>query len=320
MFLNNNFSSFKAKALPDSQVLTFATHSMHPKPLRQRGKLSSFVTLSKPRILVMVVLMTAAGYFLGAKTVDPLLVFTMTLLGTALSSAGAATLNNYLERDCDLEMERTKERPIPAGIITPNEALIFGLVTALAGVALLAWQVNILTAFLSLLTTFLYVLVYTPLKRISWWNTVVGAIPGALPPMGGWAAATGELGIGAWIVFAILFVWQHPHFYAIAWMYKDDYARGGFKMLPVEYPDGKRTFRQIIGFSIALIPISLLPVYYDMAGSIYAVGMTILGFGMLVPAIRLWRSHTVQDARKLLQASIVYLPLFFALILCDSNI
>lgn len=306
--------------MPDSQVLTFATHSMHPKPLRQRGKLSSFVTLSKPRILVMVVLMTAAGYFLGAKTVDPLLVFTMTLLGTALSSAGAATLNNYLERDCDLEMERTKERPIPAGIITPNEALIFGLVTALAGVALLAWQVNILTAFLSLLTTFLYVLVYTPLKRISWWNTVVGAIPGALPPMGGWAAATGELGIGAWIVFAILFVWQHPHFYAIAWMYKDDYARGGFKMLPVEYPDGKRTFRQIIGFSIALIPISLLPVYYDMAGSIYAVGMTILGFGMLVPAIRLWRSHTVQDARKLLQASIVYLPLFFALILCDSNI
>jgi protoheme IX farnesyltransferase len=320
VFLNNNFSSFKAKALPDSQVLTFATHSMHPKPLRQRGKLSSFVTLSKPRILVMVVLMTAAGYFLGAKTVDPLLVFTMTLLGTALSSAGAATLNNYLERDCDLEMERTKERPIPAGIITPNEALIFGLVTALAGVALLAWQVNILTAFLSLLTTFLYVLVYTPLKRISWWNTVVGAIPGALPPMGGWAAATGELGVGAWIVFAILFVWQHPHFYAIAWMYKDDYARGGFKMLPVEYPDGKRTFRQIIGFSIALIPISLLPVYYDMAGSIYAIGMTILGFGMLVPAIRLWRSHTVQDARKLLQASIVYLPLFFALILCDSNI
>ncbi|MFO0416950.1 MAG: heme o synthase [Pseudomonadota bacterium] len=306
--------------MPDSQVLTFATHSMHPKPLRQRGKLSSFVTLSKPRILVMVVLMTAAGYFLGAKTVDPLLVFTMTLLGTALSSAGAATLNNYLERDCDLEMERTKERPIPAGIITPNEALIFGLVTALAGVALLAWQVNILTAFLSLLTTFLYVLVYTPLKRISWWNTVVGAIPGALPPMGGWAAATGELGVGAWIVFAILFVWQHPHFYAIAWMYKDDYARGGFKMLPVEYPDGKRTFRQIIGFSIALIPISLLPVYYDMAGSIYAIGMTILGFGMLVPAIRLWRSHTVQDARKLLQASIVYLPLFFALILCDSNI
>jgi protoheme IX farnesyltransferase len=268
----------------------------------------------------MVVLMTAAGYFLGAKTVDPLLVFTMTLLGTALSSAGAATLNNYLERDCDLEMERTKERPIPAGVITPNEALIFGLVTALAGVALLAWQVNILAAFLSLLTTFLYVLVYTPLKRISWWNTVVGAIPGALPPMGGWAAATGELGVGAWVVFAILFVWQHPHFYAIAWMYKDDYARGGFKMLPVEYPDGKRTFRQIIGFSIALIPISLLPVYYDMAGSIYAVGMTILGFGMLVPAIRLWRSHTVQDARKLLQASIVYLPLFFALILCDSNI
>jgi protoheme IX farnesyltransferase len=264
--------------------------------------------------------MTAAGYFLGAKTVDPLSVFFMTLVGTAFSSAGAAVLNNYLERDCDLEMERTKLRPIPAGLITPNEALIFGLATALLGVALLAWRVNVLTAFLSLLTTFLYVLVYTPLKRISWWNTVVGAIPGALPPMGGWAAATGELGAGAWIVFAILFVWQHPHFYAIAWMHREDYARGGFKMLPVVYPDGRRTFRQIIGFSLALIPISLLPFYYGMAGGFYATGMVILGIGMLIPGIKLWRSRSVEDARKLLQASIIYLPLFFALILCDVTI
>lgn len=284
------------------------------------SKLSGLLTLSKPRILVMVVLMAAAGFFLGAQTIEPVWTFFMTILGTAISSAGAAALNNYLERDCDLEMNRTKSRPIPQGIVSPGEALTFGWLAALIGVALLTWQVNLLTGFLSLLTTFLYVVVYTPLKRITWWNTVVGAVPGALPPMGGWAAATGELDVGAWIVFLILFVWQHPHFYAIAWMYRDDYARGGFKMLPVVYPDGVRTFRQIIGFSVLLIPVSLLPYVYEMAGQIYAVGMLVLSLGMLAAAIKAWRSRAVSDARALLQASVIYLPLFFALILCDSTI
>jgi protoheme IX farnesyltransferase len=292
-------------------------HSISPSG---SSKLSGLITLSKPRILVMVVLMTAAGYFLGAQTIEPVWTFLMTLVGTAISSAGAAALNNYLERDCDLEMNRTKMRPIPQGIVSPGEALTFGWVAALLGVAVLTWQVNLLTGFLSLLTTFLYVVVYTPLKRITWWNTVVGAVPGALPPMGGWAAATGELGLGAWIVFLILFVWQHPHFYAIAWMYREDYERGGFKMLPVVYPDGIRTFRQIIGFSIVLIPVSLLPYLYEMAGQIYAIGMLVLSVGMLAIAIKAWRSHTVSDARALLQASVIYLPLFFALILCDSTI
>jgi protoheme IX farnesyltransferase len=284
------------------------------------SKLSGFIALSKPRILVMVVLMTAAGYFLGAQTVEPLWTFFMALLGTAISSAGAAALNNYLERDCDLEMNRTKSRPIQRGVLSPNEALNFGWIAALLGVAILIWQVNLLTGFLSLLTTFLYVVVYTPLKRITWWNTVIGAIPGALPPMGGWAAATGEVGLGAWIVFLILFVWQHPHFYAIAWMYREDYARGGFKMLPVVYPDGRRTFRQIIGFSLLLIPISLLPYIFHMAGPVYAAGMLALGVVMLGVGIKSWRTHAVSDARLLLQASVIYLPLFFALILCDSNL
>jgi len=284
------------------------------------SKLSGFIALSKPRILVMVVLMTAAGYFLGAQTVEPLWTFFMALLGTAISSAGAAALNNYLERDCDLEMNRTKSRPIQRGVLSPNEALNFGWIAALLGVAILIWQVNLLSGFLSLLTTFLYVVVYTPLKRITWCNTVVGAIPGALPPMGGWAAATGEVGLGAWIVFLILFVWQHPHFYAIAWMYREDYARGGFKMLPVVYPDGRRTFRQIIGFSVLLIPISLLPYIFHMAGTVYAAGMLALGVAMLGVGIKSWRTHAVSDARLLLQASVIYLPLFFALILCDSNL
>lgn len=285
-----------------------------------KNRLSHYIALSKPRILVMVVLMTAAGFFLGAKALDPLDVFFWTLLGTAFSSAGSAALNNYLERDVDERMSRTKTRALPAGLISPNEALFFGVFTVVLGVTILAWQVNLLTGFLSLLTAFLYVLVYTPLKRITWWNTVVGAIPGALPPMGGWAAATNDLTIGAWIVFFILFVWQHPHFYAIAWMYRDDYEQGGFKMLPVVYPDGKRTFRQIVGFSILLIPVSLLPYYYGIAGSVYAVGMTLLGVGMLAVGIKAWRTHSNEDARALLQASIVYLPLFFALILCDSNL
>jgi protoheme IX farnesyltransferase len=285
-----------------------------------KNRLSHYIALSKPRILVMVVLMTAAGFFLGAKALDPLDVFFWTLLGTAFSSAGSAALNNYLERDVDARMSRTTTRALPAGLISPNEALFFGVFTVVLGVTILAWQVNLLTGFLSLLTAFLYVLVYTPLKRITWWNTVVGAIPGALPPMGGWAAATGDLTIGAWIVFLILFVWQHPHFYAIAWMYRDDYEQGGFKMLPVVYPDGKRTFRQIVGFSILLIPVSLLPYCYGIAGSVYAVGMTLLGVGMLAVGIKAWRTHSNEDARALLQASIVYLPLFFALILCDSNL
>lgn len=284
------------------------------------SKLSGYIALSKPRILVMVVLMTAAGFFLGAQTVEPLWTFSMALLGTAISSAGAAALNNYLERDCDLEMNRTKTRPIQRGILSPEEALNFGWIATLVGVAILIWQVNLLTGFLSLLTTFLYVVVYTPLKRITWWNTVIGAIPGALPPMGGWAAATGELGAGAWIVFLILFIWQHPHFYAIAWMYREDYARGGFKMLPVVYPDGDRTFRQIIGFSILLIPISLLPYLFNIAGVAYAVGMLALGIAMLAVGIKSSRSRSIADARLLLQASVIYLPLFFALILCDSNL
>lgn len=267
----------------------------------------------------MVLVMSAAGFFLGAKGLQPLDTFIIMLLGTALSSGGAAVLNNYIERDADIMMHRTKTRPLPQGIITPAEALEFGITLVLMGVGLLAWQVNLLTGFLSLLTVFLYVLVYTPLKKVTWWNTVVGAIPGALPPMGGWTAATGNLDAGAWILFLILFVWQHPHFYAIAWMYKDDYKRGGFKMLPVVEPDGLSTFRQVIAFSIVLLPVSLLPTFYGMAGQFYAWGISLLGLVMLAIGINLYRSHSVQDAKKLLRASVIYLPLFFALILGDRS-
>lgn len=286
---------------------------------RSNDKVAAYVCLTKPRILTMVLVMSAAGFFLGAKSLKPIDTFVIMLLGTALSSGGAAVLNNYIERDSDQKMHRTKTRPLPKGIITPSEALQFGLTLVLMGVTLLAWQVNLLTGFLSLLTVFLYVLVYTPLKRVTWWNTVIGAIPGALPPMGGWTAATGHLDLGAWILFLILFVWQHPHFYAIAWMYKDDYERGGFKMLPVVDPDGRSTFRQVIWFSLALLPVSLLPTFCGMAGMVYGWGIAILGISMLIIGLNLQKSHSIQDAKRLLRASVIYLPLFFILILCDCS-
>lgn len=286
---------------------------------RSNDKVAAYVCLTKPRILTMVLVMSAAGFFLGAKSLKPIDTFVIMLLGTALSSGGAAVLNNYIERDSDQKMHRTKTRPLPKGIITPSEALQFGLTLVLMGVTLLAWQVNLLTGFLSLLTVFLYVLVYTPLKRVTWWNTVIGAIPGALPPMGGWTAATGHLDLGAWILFLILFVWQHPHFYAIAWMYKDDYERGGFKMLPVVDPDGRSTFRQVIWFSLALLPVSLLPTFCGMAGMVYGWGIAILGIVMLMIGLNLQKSHSIQDAKRLLRASVIYLPLFFILILCDCS-
>ena len=283
----------------------------------QSTLLSAYFNLTKPRILLMVLIMCAAGYVLATHGIVDYGVLSLTLLGTGLSSAGAAVLNNYLERDIDRSMHRTRKRALPTGTIPAAHALSFGLVLTLLGVSILVSGVNLLTGFLSLLTVFLYVLVYTPLKRVTWLNTLVGAIPGALPPMGGWTAATGHVDLGAWVIFAILFIWQHPHFYAIAWMYREDYARGGFKMLPVVEPDGASTFRQIIWFSAALIPVSLVPTFVGISGKIYMGGMLISGLLMLWVGIHLSRTKTNLDAKRLLRASIVYLPVFFALILAD---
>lgn len=293
------------------------TQTISRELVEPQQRLSAYVCLTKPRILVMVCIMTAAGYFLGGKGLHSPLTLILTLIGTALSSGGAAVLNNYIERDCDSLMHRTRTRPLPQGRIAPHEALAFGITLVLLGVCLLAAQVNLLTGFLSLLTVFLYVLVYTPLKRVSWLNTLIGAIPGALPPMGGWAAATGHIDFGAWVLFAILFVWQHPHFYAIAWMYREDYARGGFKMLPVVEPDGESTFRQVLIYSLILIPLSMVPTFIGMAGMIYCVGITLAGFAMLYVGWQVSQSRTNQDARKLLKTSVIYLPIFFGLILTD---
>ena len=281
--------------------------------------LESYFELTKPRILLLVLITTTLGFFLGGKgTIDLLLLFKL-LLGVALVCGGSATLNHYLERDADSRMVRTQNRPIPKGVISPANALLFGICLILSGVFLLWWEVNLLTSFLSLLAAFLYVLVYTPMKKISWLNTTIGAIPGALPPMGGWAAATGDVSTGAWVLFFILFTWQHPHFYSIAWMFKDDYKRGGFKMLPVVYPDGRLMFTQIKLFALFLIPISLLPTLLGMSGRLYFCGALLAGILFLIQGVILATTHSMEDAKKLLKASVIYLPVILFLIVIDAS-
>jgi protoheme IX farnesyltransferase len=283
-----------------------------------KDTLKGYGELTKPRILLFVLITTTLGYFLGAKGISSLSYLTCLLSGVALVCGGAAALNHYLERDVDSRMERTKRRPIPSGLIPAVHALIFGILLVLSGVILLCWKINLLTAFLGLLTAFLYVLVYTPLKRVSWFNTTIGAVPGALPPVGGWAAATGELSTGAWAIFFLLFIWQHPHFYAIAWMFREDYRRGGLRMLPVLYPDGQSTFSQIKAFTWLLIPVSLFPTWIGMSGYFYFWGALLLGMLFLKQSLRAAASRSHQDARRVLKASILYLPLIFLLIVFDA--
>jgi protoheme IX farnesyltransferase len=232
--------------------------------------LGAFLELAKPRIVSMVLITTGIGYFLGGSGIPGWGHLLMTLVGTGLAAGGAAALNNYLERDTDTRMQRTRQRVLPSGRMEPGLALTYGVTLVLGGVSLLVWSVNLLAGFLVLLTAFLYVLVYTPLKRITWLNTPIGAIPGALPPMVGWAAATGELSAGAWILFGILYTWQHPHFYAIAWMFREDYRAAGFQMLSVVDPSGRRLFRQAIIFSVALLAVSCrLPHWASPGASIW---------------------------------------------------
>ena len=287
--------------------------------MRKTFPIAAYIELTKPNILTMVLVTTTIGFFLGGHGLHSLSLLFFTLLGAALTCAGASALNHYLERDADSKMKRTQNRPIPKGIISPSNAMSYGIVLVLFGIFILCWKVNLLTAFLSLLTAFLYILVYTPMKKLSWLNTTIGAIPGAIPPMGGWAAATGGLDSGAWVLFLILFAWQHPHFYAIAWMFKEDYRSAGFKMLPVIEPDGVRTFRQILFFSILLIPISILPTIIGMTGRIYLIGAMASSVGLLLLGISLATTTSIFDARKLLKATVIYLPILLFLIIIDVS-
>lgn len=287
-----------------------------------RTKANAYLELTKPRITTLVMVTAAIGMILGCGglSVQMLPLLAVTLVGVGLTSGGAGVLNHLLEVECDSRMPRTRNRPLVTGEVTPAEALVFGVYLVLGGVLLLMWQVNLLTAFLALLTTFLYVLVYTPMKRLSWLNTLVGAVPGALPPLGGWAAARGEVEAGAWVLFAILFIWQMPHFYAIAWIFKDDYRKGGFKMLPVTDSGAVWTMRQIVFFSLLLVPVPLLLSGLHVTGPLYTVGAIGLAFVMLVPGLTLARTRSVNDARRVLRASVVYLPLLMLLIVADARL
>jgi len=281
-------------------------------------QLHLYLELTKPRILSMVLVTTTLGFFLGGHGIHPLPLFLLTLLGVGSGTGGAAMLNNYLERNSDAKMNRTRGRALPAGLVEPNRALLVGVSLVLFGVMVLVWADNILTGFLVLLAAFLYVLVYTPMKKTTWLNTTFGAIPGAIPPLAGWAAAAGRIDPGAWVLFLILFVWQHPHFFAIAWMFRDDYRAAGFKMLPVVEPNGKSTFRQAIGFSVLLIAVSLLPTIIGMTGRLYFCGALLIGCFMLMAAVRFARNHGAADARNLLKTSVLYLPLLLLFILLDA--
>ncbi len=283
--------------------------------------LHPYIELTKPRITTMVVVMAALGFFLGAHGNVSLVPMLWTLLGTAMVSAGSAALNHYLERDVDALMHRTKERPLPSGELTSAATLSFGFGLILVGQILLVVLVNLLTAWLALLTAFLYVVIYTPMKRMTWLNTSLGAIPGALPPVGGWVAASGEIELGAWALFAILFTWQHPHFYSIAWIFRDDYRRAGFRMLPCVESEGyPRTCRQIIGFSVLLLAASMLPAFLGISGTVYIVGATVLGLGMLGASVSLVTQRDHLQARRLLRTSVIYLPLLFLLTVIDLSL
>ena len=283
-----------------------------------KSKAASYLELTKPGIVRLVLVTTVIGFALGGDGVYRWGLLACTLLGTALGSAGAFVLNHYFERDADALMDRTKGRPLPSGAIDARGALILGPVLTLAGTLLLYVTVNTLTAGLVFLTALLYVAVYTPLKRYSWINTPVGAIPGAIPPVVGWTAATGRVDAGALILFLILFLWQHPHFYALAWMYREDYAKGGFKMLPVVDPDGKSTFRHSLATVILLVPVSLWPTFVNMSGVIYFVGALVLGLAFVAVCVK-WRiEKTAKAAKVVFLYSLFYWVFLLVFIVVDA--
>ena len=292
---------------------------MKRKPLPAKSKFLAFIELTKPRITILILISTALGYYLAESAMINYLNYFYTILGTAILSGGAGTINHCIERDLDMLMDRTKSRPIPTGLISIKTALNFGLAQSIIGFAILWVFVNQLTATLGLATILLYLFVYTPLKKITWLNTTIGAIPGAMPALGGWAASVNELSPNAWILFAILFLWQHPHFYAIAIMCKDDYERAGFKMLPVIEKENHRTNRQIIWHAFLLIPVSLYFVVTGALGIFYFWGALLLGIVYLISSIPLLKESSIKNAKLLLRTSVAYLPLLLIIILIDLN-
>jgi len=284
-----------------------------------QNKFSDYLELTKPRVTLMVVITMAFGFYLGSRGAMDWVMLVHALIGTALVAGGTSAWNQYLERDIDAKMLRTKSRPLPTGRLQPSEALIFSVTISIAGLVHLLVMVNALTALLAAATLISYVFLYTPLKQKNSLSTIVGAIPGALPPLGGWTAARNELSVEGWILFAILFIWQLPHFLAIAWIYREDYLRGGLPMLTVVDPDGDSAGRQIISNCLALLPVSLLPTIVGMAGRFYFIGALALSLFFLGCGIAVMRHRSNATVRRLLRASLLYLPILLALMALDKT-
>jgi len=285
--------------------------------LTTRDRIAAYAELTKPRITFLIVLTSAAGFALASPGTVNYSALLSAMFGIALLSSGIATLNQYIERDLDSLMRRTADRPLPSGKLHPNEALIFGWTLTIGAEVYLALMVNPLSALLGLTVIAGYLFAYTPLKTRTTLSTMVGAFPGAVPPLIGWAAARGEIGLEAWVLFAILFLWQFPHFLAIAWMYREDYGRAGILMLPVVEPEGRVTAQQIVVYTVLLLPVSLLPALLGTSGKIYFVGAIVLGLLFLYSSIRAAMSKSRQEAKRLLLASVIYLPLLFILMVVN---
>ena len=305
--------STKTAALPiHSSTATRAIASSTAK-----ARVAAYLELTKPRITFLIVLTSAAGFVLGSAGAVNYVIMAPALIGIGLLSSGIGTLNQFIERDLDGLMRRTADRPLPSGRLLPFEALWFGVSLTLAAEVYLALFVNVLTALLGLTVIAGYLFVYTPLKTRTSLSTALGAFPGAMPPLMGWTAARGQIDVAAWVLFAILFLWQFPHFLAIAWMYREDYGRAGIRMLPVVEPDGRVTGQQIIAYSLMLVPVSLLPAVLGISGKIYFVSADALSLVFLASSVRAALSKSNQHARHLLLASVLYLPLLFGVMVLN---
>jgi protoheme IX farnesyltransferase len=281
-------------------------------------KASAYVALTKPDVSFLVLMTTAAGYCMGTRGALDWLHLTQTVFATLLIAAGTAALNHYIERDSDRFMRRTASRPLPSGQLQPSKALWFGVGLSVAGAIDLYFTAGFLASALGVLTCVSYLLAYTPLKKRTVWATFIGAFPGAIPPMIGWAAATGSLDRGAWLLFGIVFLWQFPHFYSIAWMYREDYARAGILMLPVVDRAGTRTFRQIISFAIALVGVSLLPALMGLAGSRYFFGALVVSTALVQVCLWAASSKTNVRAKWLMHATVLHIPILLGLMIYDK--
>jgi heme o synthase len=278
----------------------------------------AYLALTKPDVSFLVVMTTLAGFYLGSRGPVDWLKMVQTVMGTTLVAAGTSALNHYVERASDAFMRRTASRPLPTGQLRPIEAVLFGAILVVAGTVYLAFTAGVLASLLGLITCASYLGIYTPLKKRTTLATAIGAIPGAMPPLIGWVAAGGRLDGGAWILFAIMCLWQFPHFFAIAWMYREDYSRAGIKMLPVVDPTGRATFRQIIGAALILLPVSALPVFMGLAGVRYFFGAVVLN--LLLIQLCLWASadRTNVRAKWLMHATVLHLPLLLGLMMYDK--